>query len=282
METAKANGDFDKYAMTSETGRATFLLWFNMHRQTFENVADGAAASQKTDEQKEVANAALQNKHFRLAIAHSIDRATYISQNVGEDLKSISIRNTLTPGTYVSLEEDATIDINGEPTTFPAGTWYGEIVQAQLDADGFPVTVWDDELQDSDGWDAWYNPELAAQELAIAIEELATLGYEVTEENPIVIDYPCLTINEISQNQGYVLKTCIEEALGGLVRFDLPELNSATESANVWNNANSGAEFNYDIGGLGTVGSDHGDPQCYTEGLLPYGDGHMTQRMGMW
>ena len=32
----------------------------------------------------------------------------------------------------------------------------------QLDADGFPVTVWDDELQDSDGWDAWYNPELAA------------------------------------------------------------------------------------------------------------------------
>ena len=282
METAKANGDFDKYAMTSETGRATFLLWFNMHRQTFENVADGAAASQKTDEQKEVANAALQNKHFRLAIAHSIDRATYISQNVGEDLKSISIRNTLTPGTYVSLEEDATIDINGEPTTFPAGTWYGEIVQAQLDADGFPVTVWDDELQDSDGWDAWYNPELAAQELAIAIEELATLGYEVTEENPIVIDYPCLTINEISQNQGYVLKTCIEEALGGLVRFDLPELNSATESANVWNNANSGAEFNYDMGGLGTVGSDHGDPQCYTEGLLPYGDGHMTQRMGMW
>lgn len=282
METAKANGDFDKYAMTSETGRATFLLWFNMHRQTFENVADGAAASQKTDEQKEVANAALQNKHFRLAIAHSIDRATYISQNVGEDLKSISIRNTLTPGTYVSLEEDATIDINGEPTTFPAGTWYGEIVQAQLDADGFPVTVWDDELQDSDGWDAWYNPELAAQELAVAIEELATLGYEVTEENPIVIDYPCLTINEISQNQGYVLKTCIEEALGGLVRFDLPELNSATESANVWNNANSGAEFNYDMGGLGTVGSDHGDPQCYTEGLLPYGDGHMTQRMGMW
>ena len=66
-----------------------------------------------------------------------------------------------------------------------------------------------------------------------------------------------------------------------LVRFDLPELNSATESANVWNNANSGAEFNYDMGGLGTVGSDHGDPQCYTEGLLPYGDGHMTQRMGI-
>ena len=191
-----------------------------MHRQTFENVADGAAASQKTDEQKEIASAALQNRHFRLALAHSIDRATYISQNVGEDLKSISIRNMLTPGTYVSLEEDATIDINGESTTFPAGTWYGEIVQAQLDADGFPVTVWSEELQDSDGWDAWYNPELAAQELSVAVEELASLGYEVTEDNPIIIDFPCLTINEVSQNQGYVLKTCIEEALGGLVRLD--------------------------------------------------------------
>ena len=144
------------------------------------------------------------------------------------------------------------------------------------------MTVWSEELQDSDGWDAWYNPELAAQELSVAVEELASLGYEVTEDNPIIIDFPCLTINEVSQNQGYVLKTCIEEALGGLVRLDLPELNSATEQANVWNNANNGAEFNYDIGGLGTVGSDHGDPQCYTEGLLPYGDGHMTQRMGMW
>lgn len=282
LETAKDNGDFERYVTTTETGRATFLFWFNLHRQTYANVADGAAASNKTDLEKEISNAALQNKHFRLALAHSIDRATYISQNVGEDLKYISIRNTLTPGTYVSLEEDATIEINGESVTFPAGTWYGEIVQAQLDADGFPVTVWNEETENTEGWDAWYDPELAAQEIAIAVEELASLGYEVSTDNPIVIDYPCLTTDAINQNQGYVLKTCIEEATGGLVRLDLPEINSATERANVWNNANSGAEFNYDIGGLGTVGSDHGDPQCYTEGLLPYGDGHMTQRMGMW
>lgn len=282
LETAKNNGDFEKYVTTTETGRATFLFWFNLHRQTYENMADGAAASQKTDEEKTVSTAAFQNQHFRLALAHSIDRATYIAQNVGEDLKSISIRNTITPGTYVSLEEDATIDINGEPVTFPAGTWYGAIVQAQLDADEFPVTVWDEENQTSDGWDAWYNPELAAEELAIAIEELATLGYEVTEENPIVVDYPYVSYNEVGQNQAYVLKTCIEEALGGLVRFDLLPLNNATEFANVWNNANSGAEFNYDIGGLGTIGSTHGDPQCYTEGLLPYGDGNLTRRMGMW
>lgn len=282
LETAKNNGDFEKYVTTTETGRATFLFWFNLHRQAYANMADGAAPSQKTDEEKEVSTAALQNKHFRLALAHSIDRATYISQSVGEDLKSISIRNTITPGTYVSLEEDTTIDINGEPVTFPAGTWYGAIVQAQLNADAFPVTVWDEENQTSDGWDAWYNPELAAEELAIAIEELASVGYEVTTENPIVIDYPYMAFNEVGQNQAYVLKICIEEALGGYVRFDLLPLNNATERMNVWNNANNGSEYNYDIGGLGTIGSDHGDPQCYTEGLLPYGDGSLTKRMGLW
>lgn len=282
LETAKNNGDFEKYATTSDTGRATFLFWFNQNRQTYANMADGAAPSNKTEEEKEVSRAALQNVHFRLALNHAIDRATYISQSVGEDLKSISIRNTMTPGTYVSLEADATIEINGESVTFPAGTWYGEIVQAQLDADGFPVTVWDAENSTTDGWDAWYNPELAAQELAIAVEELATLGYEVSEENPVVIDYPYPDYNEVGQNQGYVLKTCIESALGGLVRFDLLPLNNATEFLNVANNTNCGAEHNCDMGGLGAIGSDHGDPQCYTEALLPYGDGYLTPKMGLW
>lgn len=282
LETAKANGDFEKYAGTSDTGRATFLFWFNLNRQTYANMADGAAPSQKTDAEKEVSRAAFQNNHFRLAVNYSIDRATYISQSVGEDLKSISIRNTMTPGTYVSLEEDATIEINGEPVTFPAGTWYGEIVQAQLDADGFPITVWDAENITTDGWDAWYNPELAAEELAIAIEELASIGYEVTPENPIVIDYPYVSYNEVGQNQGYVLKTSIESALGGLVRVDLLPVNDATEFLNVQNNTNCGAEINCDIGGLGAIGSDHGDPQCYTESLLPYGDGYLTAKMGLW
>lgn len=282
LETAKNNGDFEKYVTTSDTGRATFLFWFNLNRQTYANMADGAAPSRKTDAEKEVSRAAFQNNHFRLALSHSIDRATYISQNVGEDLKSISIRNTMTPGTYVSLEEDATIDINGVATTFPAGTWYGEIVQAQLDADEFPVTVWDAENQTTDGWDAWYDPELAAQELAIAIDELASIGYEVTEENPIVIDFPYVDYNEVGQNQGYVLKTCIESALGGLVRFDLLPLNNATEFLNVSNNVNNGSEINQDMGSLGAIGSDHGDPQCYTEALLPYGDGYLTENMGLW
>lgn len=282
LETAKANGDFDKYGILTEVGRTTSLLWFNLHRQTYVNVADNAVPSQKTDLEKEVSIAAFQNVHFRRALAYSLDRATYLGVSLGEDLKYVNIRNTITPGDFAKLAEDVTVDINGSPVTFPAGTWYGEIVQAQLDADGFPVTVWDAEGETSDGWDAWYNPELAAEEMAIAIEELATLGYEVSEENPIVIDYPTVTYDEVSQNQSYVLKTCMENTLNNLIRVDNLPINDYSEFANVLNNVNNGSEVNEDMGGLSIIGSDYDDPQCYLEGLLPYGDGLLTYRMGLW
>ena len=282
LETAKANGDFDKYGILSEVGRATITLWFNLHRQTYANVADGAVPSQKTEEEKAVSVAAFQNVHFRRALAYSIDRSTYLSISLGEDLKDVNIRNTLTPGDFSMLQEDTVIDINGVPTTFAKGTWYGEIVQAQLDADGFPVTVWDAENETSDGWDAWYNPELAAEEMAIAVEELAAIGYTVDQEHPIVIDYPTITYNEVSQSQGHVVKVCMEEALGNLVRVDNLPINDSTEYVNVLNTASCGAEINEDMGGLSGIGSDYGDPQCYLEGLLPYGDGLMTLRLGLW
>ena len=86
----------------------------------------------------------------------------------------------------------------------------------------------------------------------------------------------------MGQNQAFVLKSSVESALGDKVRFDLIPVNNSTEYLNVMNNINSGAELNDDIGCLGAIGSDHGDPQCYTEALLPYGDGYLTRKMGMW
>ena len=281
-ELAKKRGDFEKYAYVCDVGRITFLFWFNIHRQTYANMADGAGASRKTEAEKALSCAALQNKHFRLAIGHAIDRGAYVSQNVGEDLSMMSVRNSITPGTYVSLEEDVTIDINGTATTFPKGTWYGAIVQAQLDADNFGLQIWDAENLTNDGWDAWYNPAKAMEELQIAIEELKAAGYEVSKENPIVMDYPYPSYMEVGQNQCYVLKTCIESAFDGLVRFDALPLNNVTEFLNVQNNTNNGSEHNTDMGGLGCIGSDHGDPICYLDGLLPYGDGRLTQKLGLW
>ena len=169
LEMAKEDGNFDTYVTVADNAMNIFMLWCNLYRQTYANVADGAVASTKTDEQKEVSVAAFQNQHFRLALAYSVDRATYISQSLGEDLKYVCIRNTYTPGTFVSLEEEATVEIGGESVTFPAGTYYAEIIQAQLDADGYPIKVWDEEGVSSDGFDGWYDPEAAAEKLAIAI-----------------------------------------------------------------------------------------------------------------
>ena len=178
LEIAKNDGNFDKYVHVAPNVTNIFLMWFNENRQVYANVPDGACVSQKTDEQKEVSRAALQNQHFRLALAYSIDRASYISQSLGEDLKYVCLRNSYVPGDFVSLEEAVTVDINGTPTTFEEGTFYGEIVQAQVTADGYPFKVWDEESHSSDGFDGWYNVENAVAELQLAIEELAAMGYE--------------------------------------------------------------------------------------------------------
>ena len=282
LEIAKNDGNFDKYVHIAPNVTNIFLMWFNENRQTYANVADGACVSNKTEAQKEVSRAALQNQHFRLALGYSIDRASYIAQSLGEDLKYVCLRNSYVPGDFVSLEEDVTVDINGTPTDFPAGTFYGEIVQAQVTADGYPFKVWDEENHSSDGYDGWYNVENAVAELQIAIEELTAMGYEVTEENPIVLDYPYSAYNEIASNQAVVLKTSIETALNGLVEIALVECQDSTENLNTWFNTNSGAEYNYDLGGLGGIGADFGDPETYLDGLLPYGDGFAIRKMGLW
>ncbi len=282
VEIAKNDGNFDKYVHIAPNVTNIFLMWFHENRQVYANVPDGACVSNKTEAQKEVSRAALQNQHFRLALGYSIDRASYIAQSLGEGLKYVCLRNSYVPGDFVSLEEDVTVDINGTPTDFPAGTFYGEIVQAQVTADGYPFKVWDEESHSSDGYDGWYNVENAVAELQIAIEELAAMGYEVTEENPIVLDYPYSAYNEIASNQAVVLKTSIETALNGLVEIALVECQDSTENLNTWFNTNSGAEYNYDLGGLGGIGADFGDPETYLDGLLPYGDGFAIRKMGLW
>lgn len=281
LEVAKNNGDFELYASASDPAKTTFGMFFNMNRQTYANVSNGAAVSNKDDAQKEAAYAALQNQYFRLAISASIDRALYMEQSQGTAMKYLSIRNAWTPGTYVKLDEAVTVDINGSAVSFPAGTWYGAIVQAQLDADNFPVTVWDAEKNTNDGWDGWYNPEQAQAWLQLAIEDLAEIGIVVDADHPIVIDYPFCDYLETTQNQTYVLKQCIENALGGLVVFDAIPCPDQDAWSGVWNKTNDGSEVNYDLWILGNVGSDHADPICYTESFLPY-DSYCIERFGMW
>ena len=287
-EQAKTDGVFDTLAYVSATDATTFSAFLNVNRAATSNVNDGAVVSPKDGDEEAMTrtHAAFLNVHFRRAIMFALDRATYNAQTVGEDLKYASMVNTYTPGNFVSLEEDTTVDINGTATTFPAGTYYGAIVQAQIDADGLTIKVWDPEAEGGAGsstqFDGWYNPDEAAAELATAVEELAAEGVEVSAENPIYMDIPYFSGSEAYGNRANALKKSIETVLGGAVIVNLVEC----VDSNAWYYAgyytDFGYEANYDFYDVSGWGPDYGDPQTYLDTFLPDYSGYMVKCIGIF
>lgn len=283
METAKSEGLYDQYAVVSDTDATSFMAFYNINRTATANANDGTTAkSTKSDEEIQRTNKALQNVHFRRAISFAADRGAYNAQQVGEDLKYTSLRNTFTPGYFVSLSKDTTIQINGTDTTFPAGTYYGEIVQKQIDADGVKIKVWDAENKTSDGFDGWYNPENAVEELNTAIEELAEEGITIDESNPIQMEYPYPSAVEVYTNKANSYKKSVEAALGGKVVINLVD----AVDLDGWNYAgyyaNYGYEANYDVYDVSGWGPDFGDPCSYLDTMLPDYEGYMTKCFGIF
>ena len=285
-EAAKADGVFETLAYVSATDATSFMAFVNVNRAATENFNDGAVATPKSEEELTRTGAAMLNQHFRLALAQATDRGTYNAQTVGEELKLTSIINSYTPGTFVYLEEDVTVDINGTATTFAAGTYYGAIMQAQIDADGVNLKVWDPEADGGIGsstqFEGWYNPDAAVAELATAIEELAAQGIEISAENPIYIDLPYFSGSEAYGNRANAYKQSIETVLGGAVKVNLVEcVDSAT-----WYYAgyycNYGYEGNYDMYDVSGWGPDYGDPQTYLDTFLPDYAGYMVKMIGVF
>ncbi len=283
LEVAKADGWFDQYSYISLTDATSYCGFLNLHRQSYANFNDPTVAvSEKTDEQNAASFEALNNVHFRRALLTSMDRGAYMACIVGEELKYNRIRNSYTPGTFVALENEVTIDINGTATTFPAGTAYGKIMQAQLDADGMPIKVWDEKTAQGDGFDGWYNPEYAASELAIAIEELAAIGVTVDENNPIVIDWPYNASVETTVNRVNAIKQSVEKALGGKVIMNLVACADSNQVNNTQYFAEVGSDMNYDFSDGSGWGPDFGDPCSYLDTILPDGAGAITKNMGIF
>lgn len=283
METAKSEGLYDQYAVVSDTDATSFMGFYNINRTATANANDGTTAkSTKSDEEIQRTNKALQNVHFRRAISFAADRGAYNAQQVGEDLKYTSLRNTFTPGNFVSLSKDTTIQINGTDTTFPAGTYYGEIVQKQIDADGVKIKVWDAENKTSDGFDGWYNPENAVEELNTAIEELAEDGITIDESNPIQIEYPYPSAVEVYTNKANSYKKSVEAALGGKVVINLVDAVDLDGWYYAGYYVNYGYEQNYDVYDVSGWGPDFGDPCSYLDTMLPDYEGYMTKCFGIF
>ena len=278
---AKEKGTYDKYAYVADTDATSYCGFFNVYRSAFANFSDETVGkTAKTEEDIVRTQAAMLNQHFRLALAMSVDRGAYNAQSVGEDLKYNALINSYTPGTFVVLKEETTVSINGTEKTYAAGTLYGQIIQDQLDADGVALTVWNG--QSSSGFDGWYNPEAAAAELAIAVEELKAQGIEISAENPIYLDLPVRTDSQTSMNMKQALKQSVENTTGGAIVISLVEYATRDTylDATYW--YGNGSEANFDLNDGSGWGPDFGDPSTYLGTMLPQYAGYMTKSLGIF
>ena len=278
---AKEKGTYEKYTYVSETDATSYCGFFNVNRSAFANYNNAAnAVSPKTDADKERTAAAMANQNFRLALTMSIDRGAYNAQSVGEDLKYNALINSYTPGTFVNLPTETTVEINGVAKTYAAGTFYGQIMQDQLDADGVALKVWNG--QSSTGFDGWYNPTAAVENLNKAIAALAEAGIEVSAENPIYIDMPTRTDSQVTMNMKQAVKQSVESVTGGKIKINLVEC--ATRDiyldATYW--YSTGDQANFDLNDGSGWGPDYGDPSTYLGTMLPDGAGYMTKSLGLF
>lgn len=283
LEACKADGNFEKYCTVSDTDATSFVLFLNLNRNAYANFNDETkAVSTMTDDQKKRTDVAMLNVHFRRAIGMGLDIATYNGQVVGEELKLNSVRNSYTPGNFVALEEDVTVEINGESKTFAKGTYYGEIMQAQIDADGVKIKVWDAENQTSDGFAGWHNPANAYEELQQAITELKEFGVEISKDNPIVMDLPYYSGADIYTNRAQTLKQSVEEALQGCVVVNLVSCADSQEWYYAGYYTESGKDANYTLYDVSGWGPDYGDPATYLDTMLGDGAGYMAKCLGIF
>jgi len=281
VEIARAAGTFDKYAYIADTNATTYCGFFNLRRSAFANFNDAnVGISPKTEEEIERAGAAMLNQNFRLALAMSMDRATYNEQSVGSELKLTNLCNSYTPGTFVSLDEETTVSINGTDKTYPKGTFYGQIVQDQLDADGVQLKVWNGLT--SSGFDGWYNVDACKARMAAAVEELAAVGIEVSAENPIYLDFPVNTSSNVNMNQKQALKKSVEAATDGMIMINLVEYATRDEYLAATYRFNVGNEANFDFNDGSGWGPDYGDPSTYLGTMLPDYAGYMTKSLGIF
>ena len=302
LQKCKEEGKFEEYGnYTSDLNGTTRLSAYNLNRQAYALFNDetagvspqshgsvdaidrvnGVFTSDILDDAART-HAALNNVNFRLALMFAWDRASYHAQVVGEDNRETALRNSFTPANFVKLPGEATVKINGADMTFPAGTNFGEIVQAQLDADGLPAKVWNEELQSGDGYDGWHNVDAAREYMAKAVEELAAQGVEISAENPIQIDYVYGGFAESFTNRVNAYEQGINSALEGLVKINKVSVNTQEELnySAFWNP--TGAESSVDIT-IGTAWTpDYGDPASYLDTLLPEGMGYMCKYLGLW
>lgn len=294
---------FDLYHYVGQNDAATGMGFYNLNREAYANYNDSSVAqSPKADDvvAQEVTRMAMQNVHFRRALAFAFNRISWNTARSGAELAANNLINSFTPGTFVQLPAAVTVEINGTDTTFPAGTYYGEIVQAQLDADNSPIVAWDPEADggvgSSFGFDGWYHPEEAKAEMALAIAELNGQTVVDAQGNPVLVDGEEVTINISASNPvqiDYVyvssvtvwdnMASAYEQGIEGVLdEIEVNLVGVSNESQWYYSGyyAPTGAEKNFDIDTTSLWAPDYGDPSTYLDTVTP--TGYMITSFGLW
>lgn len=235
----------------ADTGGSTFNLTFNFNRGTFD------ATSKTTDKQFEDTQKAIRNRDFRLAMLFGFDKASYNAQNVGEEGATRSLRNTLVPSEFVTIDGEA----------------YGSVVQSKLqalDAEAFG------DVDLSEGQDGYYNPEKAATYMEKAKEALEADGVEF----PIHLDIPVDETREVGVNQVRSMKSTIEESLGAdNVVVDIQLLSNDAYLTATYQ-ATTGEAGDFDISNASGWGPDYVDPSTYLN-IYDSRTGDMLSTLGL-
>lgn len=267
----------EAYSYSSHESTTAIMNWINVNRYAHSNLYNDASAmvSKKTVTDAQRTKAAMRNQNFRMALALSYDRFAYMSVIYGEENAYGQMTNSYVPGNFVTATKEFTVDIAGTATTFPAGTQYGEVLQAAITADGYPMKVWDPAGADGAGssfsFDGWYNPEAAGEYLAKAVEELAAEGIEISAENPIYLDMPYDDFDTTVSAAQNAVKQSYDAAFGGMVIVNLVAKGDSDTGSDAAYNPTAGYMMNYDLGGLTGWGPDYGDAQTYLDTVIPNG-----------
>lgn len=264
LEWAKEDKIFDDYHYVTDTNATTYMMALNLNRGTW-SLDNGGCASKQTEADATAIHKAMQNKNFRKALLHGIDRAAWNAITRGEDLKATNIRNIYTAPEFVSLKKEVTID----GKKFPAGTAYGDLVQHFLTKKGAKVIA-------KDGVDGWFQPTAAVAYLNKAKEEL---GKDWPKDGvKLDIVYYGASASQVANANGF--KELLENTLGSHgVHVNLIEATTTADFYAVGYRAKKGADIGQDIFYGSGWGPDYADPSTYLDTFAA--GGYMTKICGI-
>ncbi|HJE14630.1 MAG TPA: peptide ABC transporter substrate-binding protein [Lapidilactobacillus dextrinicus] len=209
---------------------------FNLNRQSYN------ATSKKTTKAKEDTKKAILNRNFRLAIRFGFNKTAYNAQSTGNDGAAKSLRNELTPPSFVQVD----------------GKDYGDAVAkdlAQYDSAAFGG------INLADGQDGTFNTAKAKEYFNKAKKELQAQGVAF----PIHLDLPADQKAALTLNKAKSFKSTVEKNLGkNNVVVDIQLLSEDKYLAATYQ-ATTAAASDYDISNASGWTPDFEDPSSYLE-----------------